>query len=197
MVELDYDPDLDYAPDVEPEAKPRIAPAVYLHYVDVRRSEQHYQLALFAGIIGAAVGVAIWLGISLTANAQAEWTAIGIGIIAGMMVRVAGKGFDRVFGVLGAMLTAIGCFVANLVSGCHFMALKTEGATLFDALSTMTPETFRGVLTATFDPMDGVFYGIALILGFRIAYRRMSGVERAQLVAHTEHAEWHAESDAA
>ncbi len=194
---LDYDPDLDYAPDVEPEAKPRIAPAVYQHYTDVRRSEQHYQLAMVAGIIGAAVGVAIWLGISMTTHAEAEWTAVGIGILAGMMVRVAGKGFDRVFGVLGAILTAIGCFVAVLVSGCHFMALKTEDATLFDALSTLTPETFRGVFTATFDPMDGVFYGIALILGFRIAYRRMSRVERAQLVAHTERTDWHAESDAA
>ncbi len=194
---LDYDPDLDYAPDVEPEAKPRIAPAVYQHYVDVRRSEQHYQLALLAGIVGAAVGVAIWLGISMTTHAEAEWTAVGIGILAGMMVRVAGKGFDRVFGVLGAILTAIGCFVAILVSGCHFMALKTEGATLVDALSTLTPETFREVFTATFDPLDGVFYGIALILGFRIAYRRMSRVERAHLVAHTEQADWHAKSDAA
>jgi ABC-type antimicrobial peptide transport system permease subunit len=197
MAELDYDPDLDYAPEVEPEAKPKIAPAVYRHYVDVRRSEQHYQLALLGGIFGAAVGLAIWLGISLTAHAEAEWTAIGVGFLAGIMVRVAGKGFDRVFGVLAAMLTAIGCFVAILVSGCHFMALKTEGAALFDALSTLTPETFRGVFTATFNPMDGVFYGIALILAFRIAYRRMSNVERAQLVAHTEHADWHVESDAA
>lgn len=197
MANLDYDPDLDYAPDVKLEAKPRIAPAVYQHYADVRRSEQHYQFALLAGIIGAAVGVAIWLGISLTANAQAEWTAVGIGFLTGMMVRVAGKGFDRVFGVLGAILTAIGCFVAVLVSGCHFMALKAEDATLFDALSTLTPETFRGVFTATFDPLDGVFYGIALILGFRIAYRRMSQVERAHLVAHTEQANWHAGSDAA
>ncbi|MHC5008373.1 MAG: hypothetical protein ACYTGF_13555 [Planctomycetota bacterium] len=127
---LEYDPDLDYAPEVEPEAKPRIAPAVYQHYIDVRRSEQHYQLALLAGILGAAVGTAIWLGLSLTANAQAEWTAVGIGILTGMLVRFAGKGFDRVFGVLAAMLTAIGCFVAILVSGCHFMALKSGDATL-------------------------------------------------------------------
>jgi hypothetical protein len=197
MVHLDYDPDLDYAPDVEPEAKPKIAPAVYQHYVDVRRSDQHYQLALLAGIVGSAVGVAIWLGISLTANVQAEWTALGIGILTGWLVRVAGKGFDRVFGVVAAMLTAIGCFVAILVSGCHFMALKTEGAVLVDALTTLTPETFREVFSATFDPMDGVFYGIALALAFRIAYRRMSGVERAHLLAHTEHADWHTEADAA
>ncbi|MHC4082763.1 MAG: hypothetical protein ACYS15_02600 [Planctomycetota bacterium] len=194
---LDYDPDLDYAPDAEPEAKPKIAPAVYQHYIDVRRSEQHYQLALLAGIVGAAVGVAVWLGISMTAHAEAEWTAVGIGLFTGIMVRVAGKGFDRVFGVLGAMLTAIGCFVALLVSGCHFMAVKTEGAALFDALSTLTPETFREIFAATFDPMDGVFYGIALVVGFRVAYRRMSRVEKATLLAHTEEATWHREADAA
>ena len=107
MVELDYDPDLDYAPKIKREAKPTVSPAVFQHYIDVRRSEQHYQLALLAGIIGAAAGTAIWLGISLTAHAESEWTAIGIGILAGMMVRIAGKGFDRVFGVLAAMLTAI------------------------------------------------------------------------------------------
>jgi hypothetical protein len=102
-----------------------------------------------------------------------------------------------VFGLLAAMLTAIGCFVAILVSGCHFMALKTEDAVLFDALTALTPATFREVFTATFDPMDGVFYGIALVLAFRIAYRRMSRVERAHLIAHTEHADWHTEADAA
>ena len=72
---------------------------------------------------------------------------------------------------LWVLLTAIGCFVALLVSGCHFMAVKTEGAALFDALSTLTPETFREIFAATFDPMDGVFYGIALVVGFRVAYR--------------------------
>ena len=197
MVNLDYDPDLDYAPEGEAKAKPKIAPAVYQHYVDVRRSEQHYQLALLAGIIGAGVGAAIWVGLSMTANVEAEWVAIGVGLLAGGFVRFAGKGFDRIFGVLAAMLTAIGCFAAILVSGCHFMALQTEGATLTDALSTLTPETFRSVFTATFAPMDGVFYGIALVVSFRLAYRRISGVERATLLAHTEEADWHSDANAA
>ncbi|MHC5008372.1 MAG: hypothetical protein ACYTGF_13550 [Planctomycetota bacterium] len=45
--------------------------------------------------------------------------------------------------------------------------------------------------------MDGVFYGIAVTAAFRIAYRRMSGVEKAQLVAHSEQTDWHKESEAA
>jgi hypothetical protein len=195
---LEYDPDIEYAPEAEDEPKPRINPAVYQHYIDVRRSEQHYQLALVAGTIGAALGVALWLGISMTANVEAEWVAIGVGLLAGGLVRVSGRGFDRVFGVLGAMLTAIGCFAGVLVSGCHFAALKTEGATVLDAISTLTPAMTREIFSATFDTMDAVFYAIALIAAFRISYRRMNNVEKATLLAHSESgADWHAQSDAA
>ncbi|MHC4218886.1 MAG: hypothetical protein ACYSU7_10580 [Planctomycetota bacterium] len=194
---LDYDPDIDYAPDVDPEEKPRIAPAVYQHYVDVRRSDQHHPLALIAGTIGAAIGVAIWLGISMTANVEAEWTAVGVGLCTGGLVRWAGKGFDRIFGVLGALLTGIGCFAGTLLSGCHFSALKTEGATFMDAVSTLTPTMTREMFNATFDPVDGVFFGIAVIVAFRISYRRMNAVERATLITHSEGGGFGADSQAA
>jgi hypothetical protein len=194
---LDYDPDLDYRPEVEPEAKPRIDPAVYQHYVDLRRTQQHYQFALVCGTFGAALGVAIWLGISMTAHVEAEWTAVGVGLLTGAFVRFAGRGFDRIFGVLGALLTAIGCFAGTLVSGCHFMALQTEGAALIDAISTLTPATTRDIFVATFDPFDAVFYGIALAAGFRISYRRMSSVDKATLLAHSEARGPNTHSDAA
>ena len=194
---LEYDPDIEYAPEGDPEPSPRIDPTVYQHYVDLRRSKQHYQFALVCGTFGAAIGVAIWLGLSMTVHVEAEWTAVGVGVLAGTFVRVAGRGFDRIFGVLGALLTAIGCFAGTLVSGCHFMALQTEGATLFDAISTLTPTTTREVFTATFDPIDAVFYGIALVAGFRISYRRMSGVDKATLLAHSEAQGHNVHADAA
>ncbi len=182
---LEYDPDIDYAPEVEPGPKPRIDPAVYQHYVDLRRSKQHYQFALVGGTFGAALGVALWLGVSMTAHVEAEWIAIGVGLLAGGSVRLCGQGYDRVFGALGALLTAIGCFAGTLVAGCHFVALQTEGATVFDAISTLTPTMTREIFMATFDPVDGVFYGIAVVLGFRISYRRLSGVDKATLLSHS------------
>jgi hypothetical protein len=78
MVNLDYDPDIDYAPEVEPAEKPKIDPVIYQHYVDLRRSKQHYQFALVGGILGAALGVTVWVGITIMASVQAEWTAVGV-----------------------------------------------------------------------------------------------------------------------
>jgi hypothetical protein len=194
---LDYDPDIDYAPEAERRPKRRIDPAIYQHYVDLRRSKQHYQFALVGGTLGAALGVALWLGVSMTAHVEAEWIAIGVGLLAGGSVRFCGQGFDRVFGVLGALLTAIGCFAGTLIAGCHFVALQTEGATLIDAISTLTPTMTREIFIATFDPLDGVFYGIAVVLGFRISFRRLSGVDKATLWQHSEPQGEDAHADAA
>jgi hypothetical protein len=182
----DFDPDLDYEPDLEAEIRPQIDPEVYRHYVDVRRSAQHYQLALVAGTMAAGAGVAAWVGVSVMTNAEAEWMAIGLGILTGVVVRMGGKGFDRVFGVLGALLTAIGCFAAIVLAGCHFVAIKSEGVTLMEAFGALTPEMFREIFAATFDRIDAAFYGVALLAAFRISYRRMNSVERATLLAHSE-----------
>lgn len=193
----DYDPDLDYAPDLAEVPEQEIAPEVYRHYIDVRRSNQHYQLAMVCGTLAAGAGAAAWVGMSVMTNAEAEWMAIPMGILTGVVVRVTGKGFDRAFGVLGAILAAIGAFAAIVLSGCHFVAVKSEGVSLVQAFGAMTPEMFRDIFTATYDWIDAVFYGAALLAAFRLSYRRMNSVERATLVAHSEGGGFAARANAA
>jgi hypothetical protein len=73
-----------------------------------------------------------------------------------------------------------------LLAGCHFVTLQAEGVALMDAVSNLTPEIAREIFSATFDPADGVFYAAALVLGFRLSYRRLSGVDKATLLSHSE-----------
>jgi hypothetical protein len=193
----DFDPDLDFDPEFEIEPKPEIAPEVYRHYVDVRRAGQHYQAALVFGTMAAGAGAAAWVGVTVLTNAEAEWMSILLGILTGVGVRIAGKGFDRVFGVVGAMLATIGCFAAIVLAGCHFVALNSEGVTLVEAFGQLTPEMFREIAAATFDRIDGAFYAIALLAAFRISYRRMNSVERATLLAHSEGGGFESRAEAA
>jgi drug/metabolite transporter (DMT)-like permease len=144
------------------------------------RSEQNLVMGALAGLAAALVGAAIWAIITALTQYQIGFMAIGIGFLVGFAVRAAGKGIDPVFGVVGAALALLGCVLGNLVMVLYFLANK-EQMPLLELLSRLDLKLVQRVMTATFDVMDMVFYGIAMYCGYKYAFRQVTKDQLAVL----------------
>ncbi len=141
--------------------------------VDRLRTEQNLSAATVAGMAAAAAGAILWAVITVATNYQIGFMAVGVGLLVGYAVRVAGKGMDRRFGVAGAALALLGCVVGNLLTICYFVAVR-QNVALVDVLSRLTPERALMLLGVTFSAIDLIFYAIALYEGYRLSFREVS-----------------------
>lgn len=145
------------------------------------RQEQNLLLAILAGLLAAAAGAAVWAIVTATTKYQIGWMAVGIGYITGVAVRVGGKGVDKIYGYTGAVLALLGCLAGNLFSIC-FLIAEAQKAPVLDIVTQLTPVRIGQVMFATFQPMDLLFYGIAIYEGYRFSFRQLT---QAQLKALT------------
>ena len=137
------------------------------------RSEQNLPAGTIAGLVAALGGSAVWALITVLAEYQIGWMAIGVGFLVGFAVRMAGKGIGPVFGVIGAGLSLIGCLIGNLLTMIYFLAVNEEVAFL-DALGQLDLDLAIEIMVATFDYMDILFYGIAVYVGYKYAFRQVT-----------------------
>ena len=184
-----YDPDIDFDPESQAAAvaRPGIDPIKYQHHIDVLRSKQHLPLGLIGGLVGAAAGIAAWVGITVNTNLQIGWMAIGVGVLAGMGVRVWGRGIDRLFGLAGGVAALLGAAAGNLLSGCYFVAGKVPGATFLDVVTGLTPKLAFDILKDLTTPLDIGFYVIAAIAAYAIGFRPVRRRELARLLVQPGH----------
>ncbi len=134
------------------------------------RDQQNLGAGVVAGLGAALAGAAIWAVVTVITGYQIGWMAIGIGFLVGYAVRAAGKGIDQVFGFAGAALALVGCMLGNLLTVCYFVS-ENEGIPLMELLSQLNVEIITELMTATFSPMDLLFYGFAVYEGYQLSTR--------------------------
>ena len=164
------------APQEATSALPAIDPAQAELALQSFRSEQNLMMGIAAGGAAALAGAAVWAIITVTTDFQIGWMAVGIGFLVGYSVRALGKGIDRQFGIAGASLSFLGCALGNLLAVC-IMAAKQQQMPVMDVLSQLTPSLAGELMTATFHPMDLLFYGIALYEGYKLSFRQLTPQE--------------------
>jgi len=174
----------DFDPDIDVEVRQQVAaleidPLKYQHYIDVRRTNQHLPMAVLAGSIGAFLGAVAWLGLTAFTTLQVGWMAIVIGVVIGGMVRVAGKGIDRDFGLIAAMLTLAGSAAGTLFATCWILSLQSEEAAFADLLASLTPGLVRQIFHGMLTPLNMAYYGIAAVAAYWLGIRR---IRREELV---------------
>jgi hypothetical protein len=125
-------------------------------------------MAALAGLVAAAVGAALWAGVTVLTGYQIGWMAVGVGAMVGVAVRTAGRGTTKAFGILGAVLALGGCLVGNFLTGVVVLSRHWDisFATFFTRL---TPELTSRMMTAMFSPLDLLFYALALWQGYKFA----------------------------
>ena len=134
------------------------------------RAGQNLGLAVAAGL-ATAVGSAIaWAVITVATEMELGIAAVAVGFAVGKAVCAVGKGIDQTFGIAGALCALLGCVLGNLLSALAFYA-KAQGLDAGAVLTQLSPDLIARVMTATFSPMDLVFYAIAVYEGYRFSFK--------------------------
>jgi hypothetical protein len=109
--------------------------------------------------------------------------AIGVGFLVGFSVRFFGAGIDKKFGFLGAALSLTGCLLGNLFSQVGFTAQEMSLG-YFEILSLIDLEAIKEIFIETFQPIDLLFYVLAIFTGYKIAFRKVASETISKL--HSE-----------
>lgn len=159
---------------------PQIDPTRLQRFIQEIKDNQSLLSGSLAGVAAALVGAGLWGVITAVTKYQIGWMAIGVGFLVGMAVRTFGKGIDKTFGIAGAAISVLGCAAGNLLAVC-IMISQQEKVPFSEILSGLTPEVAVNLMKVTFNPMDVLFYGLAVYAGYRFSFRRISAEELAKL----------------
>lgn len=154
----------------QPLEQPAISEAEMRFALNKLREQQNLVAGIVVGAAAALVGAVIWAFITALTEYQIGWMAIGIGFLVATAVRVAGKGIDKIFGIVGALLSLIGCVVGNLLTAIYVIA-KAQGVSELDVMAALDFQFIVEIMVAMFDPMDILFYVLAMYVGYRYALR--------------------------
>jgi len=137
------------------------------------RGEQNLMLAVIAGGAAALAGACVWAMITVMTHYQIGWMAVGVGFLVGFAVKTFGKGIDRSFGIVGAVWSLLGCAAGNLLTVVGTIA-REQNIPIMNILEKLDLEIIANLMQATFNPMDVLFYGIAVYEGYRFSFRQLS-----------------------
>lgn len=167
------------------EAMAQINPAELKIALERLRSEQNLPFGLVAGVVAAALGAVIWAAVTVLTGYQIGWMAVGVGFAVGFAMRIAGKGIDKIFGIVGAALALFGCAAGNVLAVCALIA-KHENMAFTEVISRLDVGVIERLMEATFNPMDLLFYGIAIYEGYKLSFRLVTQQQLRSLPAGSQ-----------
>jgi hypothetical protein len=156
-----------------PESESAIDPLILQAAMQRIRNEQNLVMAAAAGAAAALVGACVWTVVTVTTDYQIGWMAVGVGFLVGYAVKTFGKGIDRSFGVVGAVWSLAGCAAGNLLTVVGTIA-KQQNIPIMTILEKLDAEIIASLMQTTFNPMDVLFYGIAVYEGYRFSFRQIT-----------------------
>jgi hypothetical protein len=148
--------------------------------MDDIKSKQSIGLAILGGLVAAIIAAIAWGFITYATGYKIGFVAIGVGFLVGFAVRFCGKGLTMPFGIVGALLALFGCVLGNFLT-VVIVASKLDGFSAVLSYIAASPSVIFEVMTATFSPMDLVFYAIAVYEGYRFSFYELNEDEIASL----------------
>ncbi|MBS2099223.1 toxin-antitoxin system YwqK family antitoxin [Carboxylicivirga linearis] len=144
------------------------------------KSHQDFYYAIIGGLLASIISGVLWAMFTVATQHQIGYMAIGVGLLVGFAVRFFGAGIDMKFGILGASLSLLGCLMGNLFTQVGFYAQEVS-IPYFEVLTYLTPRLIVDVLVEAFSPIDILFYGIALVEGYKLSFRKVSPLTLKEL----------------
>jgi hypothetical protein len=128
--------------------------------------------ALLAGLLAALAGGIVWAVITVQTRYQLGFMAIGLGLLVGFAVRKVGGGNTAAFAVIGAVCALLGCLLGNLLSASGFYAEAQDRSVVLVVAQLMDePDRAVKLMQATFNPIDLLFYAIAVFAAYKLSRR--------------------------
>lgn len=147
-------------------------------YINRLKEEQNLALAVIAGGAAALVGAMLWAALTVITDYQIGIAAIGVGLLVGFVIRLAGKGFDRVYGITAGILSFLGIIAGNIFT-FWFLLSRELNISLFETIYELALDPLLNLqyLVGTFTLIDLVFYALAIYYAYRTAFRKISQEE--------------------
>jgi hypothetical protein len=158
-----------------------LEPGRLQYALGILRDQQSLGMGVLAGGAAAVVGAGLWAVVTVLTGYQIGWMAVGVGVLVGIAMRKFGKGIDRTFGIAGAGLALLGCVLGNLLAVCGFVSAQ-ETIPFMRVVGGLTPGVAFELLRVTFNPIDVLFYGIAVYEGHKLSFRQVTRAELQQLL---------------
>ncbi|ALM21915.1 hypothetical protein AAT17_12045 [Nonlabens sp. MIC269] len=136
------------------------------------KTEQNLPLGITAALITGIVGSILWALITNSTGYQIGYMAVAIGFAVGFVNRVAGKGVEQYFGIIGASIALLSCVVGNFLSIIGMIA-DSEGLGYMETLNLFDWSLFFPIMAETFSVMDILFYGFAAYGGYKYSFRNL------------------------
>ncbi|CAN5181105.1 hypothetical protein BH09BAC1_BH09BAC1_02320 [soil metagenome] len=147
-------------------------------YMEQLKTEENLPMGLLMGAAAAFVGALLWGVITVATGYQIGYMAIGVGLLVGFSVRFGGKGLSPIFGISGAVFALLGCVLGNLFSLIGFAANEAQ-VSITEILSILNASLIVDVMVESAQPLDFLFYGIAIYEGYRFSFRNVTDEELA------------------
>ncbi|UCS94602.1 hypothetical protein KZP23_06165 [Echinicola marina] len=176
-----YDPSVDLQLDhVQEREWMDLKKILYADNFERLRLEQNLPLAIFGGFMIGIMGAIIWATITLMADYRVGFMSIALGALIGFSIRYFGKGIDKVFGVLGAVIAVFCCLFGNFLVSMGYIA-NAEDLEYMEALFLFDYNYIIQLIADSSNYWDLVFYIIAAIVGYRLAFRNFTKREIAEM----------------
>lgn len=141
--------------------------------IESLKQEQSLAGGIVGGAVGGLIGAVLWAVITYVADFQIGWMSVGVGFLVGYGVKVLGKGIDKSFGVVGALIAFVSVLLGNFLASLGYLAKYFEISYLEMIISFRYSMTFQ-LLAETFSIVDLLFYGIAIYEGYRFSFRTIT-----------------------
>lgn len=133
--------------------------------IEELKAQQNFPLGIIAGIAASIVCILIWVFITVLTKYQISYMAIGVGFAVGFSIQKVGKGMTPIYGISGAILALLTCFIGNFISSICLIA-NEFGYGYGEVFSSLDFDTSIMIIKETFQFMDVIFYGIAIYTGY-------------------------------
>jgi hypothetical protein len=164
--------------ELSPGQEVEIDPALIEMFMQQLRDEQRLFLGLVVGLVAGVTGATLWAGIAIATQYQFGIVAVGVGILIGLAVRFSGRGVDRIFGLVAALIAVLACATGNLVIVCDSVGRATiPPAPFWEVMKTLTPEGAAELMRSAVQIPDVFFFFVAVWEAYRFAFRRVSQLE--------------------
>jgi hypothetical protein len=148
--------------------------------LDKLRSEQNLGLGIGTSLLVGLLGAALWAAITVATEFQIGYMAVAIGAGVGYTLRYFGKGIDQIYGISGAVIAVLSCFIGNFLSLIGFVA-NAEGLGYIETLVGIDYSLVPTAMKESFSIMDILFYGIAGYEGYKFAFRVFTNEDLSKL----------------
>ena len=136
----------------------------------VRGRGENLFLGILAGAVAAIIGALVWMGITIATGLHVGYVALGVGALVGMAVRYGGNGTGIIFGIVGAVLTLIGCLGGEILA-----VIQLSVTPQHDFYNVLTTADWTQLATNVFDRMDPIMYliyAIGILEGYMLSIRK-------------------------